>query len=683
MLALLSPKQRALLEILVLYPGEVNSHYISKVAAAAEIVTLEKERAAYYYTYYYKPEPGDPSKDTSTRLADLVAGLSARVLALTTGEGGYGNVTVELGVVTNVTVPAEMRPPLVDLLAPALLTVAVSPAPVDAADPRTAHRALFLIWSSVRAKPAGLTQAGLVRKVDARRLGQALGVADKNTTFDAENDLPLLYFVRRMAQQLDLLTLSRDWNLEAAGREPIQALLAEPWPRRTLRMLRTWLEGAGYDLPLVTDNAAWRSSRHISEAMATAGYTRLLDLVAGVPDAWVVVEDFVRWVRLHHFGFLALPDDDPGAVHDFGTALYRLTYGAVAATDPWDPCEGALVRTVLRGPLHWLGLVDLAGAEGPQQAFRLTATGRTLLAALRTPAEADTLLAPLVATATGGRVIVQPNFQVLAVGDVPDETLFALTEVAELIRAEQAVEFKLTRESVYGAQQAGWTPVAILDLLRRASGGPVAQNVERSILDWAAAHDRVVIHRDVTLLAAREPALLDRLMTDPATAPLLGERLLPTLTLVQAGNGGPAATIAELDGRLLAAGELPATSDLTTDSPRPSFSFDAAGRVTWSGPLPDLRLLGLLAGITRAGAGGTLALDERTLRATAATRRWGPADVTALLDLLAAWHSGPVPEAVVRQIKIWAGYQGRAQLRTVTILTVDRPELLADLQADP
>ncbi|MDQ2808984.1 MAG: hypothetical protein M3Z04_19075, partial [Chloroflexota bacterium] len=65
------------------------------------------------------------------------------------------------------------------------------------------------------------------------------------------------------------------------------------------------------------------------------------------------------------------------------------------------------------------------------------------------------------------------------------------------------------------------------------------------------------------------------------------------------------------------------------------------------------------------------------------SRRWKPDDVTALLAALAAWHAGSLPPPVTRQIKIWAGFQGRITLRTVTILEVERPELLADLQADP
>ena len=83
------------------------------------------------------------------------------------------------------------------------------------------------------------------------------------------------------------------------------------------------------------------------------------------------------------------------------------------------------MRKGLQGPLHWLGLVDLAGAARPEQAFRLTPTGRTLLAAFCRPGPRGGDAGPLVASPAAGRVIVQPNFQVLAVGDVPDEMLFA------------------------------------------------------------------------------------------------------------------------------------------------------------------------------------------------------------------------------------------------------------------
>ena len=43
--------------------------------------------------------------------------------------------------------------------------------------------------------------------------------------------------------------------------------------------------------------------------------------------------------------------------------------------------DGALVRFLIGGPLHWLGILDLAvpGPEGPVTAFRFTAAASALL----------------------------------------------------------------------------------------------------------------------------------------------------------------------------------------------------------------------------------------------------------------------------------------------------------------
>ncbi len=680
---LLSAQQRALLDLLLLYPGEVSAEYILRAGVAAGILQRAKNdpRGGYYSDYYYRTLPGNPAAVDSNALPDLLAGLSARLLALTTSTSGYGG-TMDLGLLNAVCVPGEIRPVLVALVAPHLPVLAAPPAAPVAPDPRAVHRALFLIWSALRTKPAGLTQAGLVRKLDARRLGQALGVAGKDTAFDAESDLPYLFFLRRAAQRLGLL-IAREGNLEAAGRDRLRDFLAQPWPQRSLRLLRAWIEESALELNVASTRLQWQTGQVVPMLTGVAAYRRFLAQVAALPAGWISTEAFVRWMRLHHFGFLALPDADSLAEYDFGTALYRLPYGGVPSDDPWDSREGRAIRDSLSGALHWLGIVELSGTPGKDQAFHLSADGRVLLAAFSDTPRETAILAPLTEQPGSGRVVVQPNFQILAVGAVPDATLFALSELAELVRVEQAVEFKLTRESVYSAQQAGWTPLAILDLLRGATGGALAQNVERSILDWAAQHERIVVRRNATLLAARDAALLDRLAADPALASLLGERLLPTLALVRPQDLGSDLTLAQLDSQLVAAGELPARSDLIADAPVPSFQFDDAGGVTWRGPLPDLRLLGLLASVTRPDPNGAPTLDERTTRSTAAVRRWKPADVTGLLAALAAWHAGPLPPAVTRQIKIWTGFQGRAILRTVTILEVERPELLADLQADP
>ncbi|MDQ2807640.1 MAG: hypothetical protein M3Z04_12140, partial [Chloroflexota bacterium] len=111
---LLSAQQRALLELLLLYPGEVAVEYIMRVGTAAGVLQRAKNQpqGGYYSEYYYRTQPGDPAATASKALPDLLAGLSARLLALTTSTGGYGG-TMELGLSSAVCVPGEIRPALV------------------------------------------------------------------------------------------------------------------------------------------------------------------------------------------------------------------------------------------------------------------------------------------------------------------------------------------------------------------------------------------------------------------------------------------------------------------------------------------------------------------------------------------------------------------------------------------
>ncbi len=679
----LSPEQRALLVVLLRFPGEANQDLVEAAAVAAGVIPGPAHDPYRYYGYY-REQKGDPTREHSTQLVDLVAGLTYRVLALTAASGGY-TPAYDLGLTGLVLIPAEIRPVLLDLLTPADPPVTPAPGPAESAAPRHLQRAFFLLWSALRDKPATLTQAGYLRKTDVRRLGQVLRVLEPGAQFNDETDVPFLLFLRVLAMRFGILQVVES-RLEAGPPERMRAFLAPPWPEQSRQVLEAWIDEGSYDLAQTVaapGPEARPAGRAVPQDMQVRGYRRLLRLLRDLPDGWIALEAFVDWIRLRHFAWLALPDADPYATFDVGTVLFQITPGYGRAADLWDASEGRAIRDAITRPLAWLGLVEGAGAPGRDAAFRVTPLGRALAGALLAPDTAEALLAPFAAETPSGRVVVQPNFQVLVVGDVPEETVFALSEVAELQRADQVVELKLTRESVYAAQQAGWTASEILALLERATGSRPAQNVTRSISDWAAAHERIVVRRNATLLAAAAPDLLDRLDAAPDVAPLLGERLLPNLALLRPGAAGPAAARRALDRRLLALGELAATSDLGRPGARPLFTFDPAGRVTWRTPVPDLRLLGLLAGLTRPDAAGTLMLDESTVRASAAAQEWRPETVAALLETLAAWHVGSLPDSVTRRVKAWGGYLGQARVRTVTIVEVERPELMDELLADP
>ncbi len=663
MLDQLSPPQRTLLERLLPYPGLLPGALVQALAQDAGLIDPPAQ-GSYPYFGYYQPLPGNRAAASSRNLADLVAGLAWRLLALPANEG-YGQL--DLGMGQYVVVPAPVRAGLVAVLAPTV-PPSSSPPPetVRPADTRTLQRALFQVWLTARARPLGLTQAGLLRKADTRRLAAALGVAPSD--FTDETDLPYVYLARLVAQGIGLLLVAEN-RLEVAPRARAARFLDLPPGAAATALLDAWLtSGLGPLIGLLVPVFNQTLREPPPPDTFQRGLHRLAGVLAGLSDGWIAVEAFIAWLRLHHFGLFALDTPDPLQEQALGSRMFHSSY---SLRDPWDGLEGTLVRAALRGPLHWLGVVDLGGGPDPDR-FRVSATGRAMIAALGDVGAAHALTLPT----EPGRVVVQPNFEIVVVGDVPLPLLFQLGEVAVLAQADRAIAFQITRESVFAALAAGWTGDQIQHLLSKASATPLPQNVVRSLRDWAAAQEQIVITPGAALLSVTDPALLDALLADPAVGPLLGERLGPTHILAPADGPGQAA----LDAALLARGELPATSDLDREGPAPAFRFDNAGRVTWTTPVPDLRLLGLLAPLAASEADGTLRLLD------AAPGPSGPRtaeEALALLGRLAAWHRGPLPPAVVARIQGWGGLAGHARVEPARLLVLDRPEILAALLADP
>src|SRR5512135_712587 len=91
--------------------------------------------------------------------------------------------------------------------------------------------------------------------------------------------------------------------------------------------------------------------------------------------------------------------------------------------------------------------------------------------------------APVIPAETG-RVVVQPNFHIFAFDPIADSTLARLDAFATRLNAERAIEYELSRESVYRAQTAGMPVAAIRAWLEEVTEAPLPQNIARSLDEW-------------------------------------------------------------------------------------------------------------------------------------------------------------------------------------------------------
>src|SRR6185312_3374131 len=100
---------------------------------------------------------------------------------------------------------------------------------------------------------------------------------------------------------------------------------------------------------------------------------------------------------------------------------FRLRRGWLTHREGWHMVEGGFIRAVIVGPLYWLGMVELDQDESPTM-FRLS-PGIGIM-------KSDTPLGNAEEEAWG-RLIVQPNFELVALAPVCESLLVNLDRFAE------------------------------------------------------------------------------------------------------------------------------------------------------------------------------------------------------------------------------------------------------------
>ncbi len=187
--------------------------------------------------------------------------------------------------------------------------------------------------------------------------------------------------------------------------------------------------------------------------------------------------------------------------------------------DSWDLVEGALIRWLVQGPLHWLGMTDLADG-----AARLTAWGRAFLDMGAWPE----LVEPQDAIEVGldGALRVPRRFSRL--------DRFQIARFASWSRAGDPYLYLLDGAGIARAENQGINAAQIQAFLHRVSGErPLAPGVARLLQNWLEGPvARVTLERQV-LLRAESAEALTEIFETPALRRYLGSQLGPTAVLVR------------------------------------------------------------------------------------------------------------------------------------------------------
>ncbi|OGO42990.1 MAG: hypothetical protein A2Z04_07660 [Chloroflexi bacterium RBG_16_57_9] len=270
-----------------------------------------------------------------------------------------------------------------------------------------------------------------------------------------------------------------------------------------------------------------------------------------------------------------------------------------------------------------------------------------------------------------GKLIVQPNFQLFALDPVSEYTLSVLDTFADRVNVDRAVEYQINRQSIYRAHKAGMEVRAILDYLEREAHTDIPQNVRRTLEEWSAEQDRIVIRRRVDIVQTADPGLLESLMEDPRTASFFARRSGPSIAVLPSKKGSVRALRETLEGQ----GYLPAGGDHRVAG---SIQVQPDGCIHFVHPTPSFYVLQRLAPFAEC-KNGDWRLTPASIKQAVAQGH----TVETILAVLRECQHGPLPPTIETVVKAWGKYYGEVTLEQVTLLRVQDEKVLAELRQDP
>ncbi len=101
-------------------------------------------------------------------------------------------------------------------------------------------------------------------------------------------------------------------------------------------------------------------------------------------------------------------------------------------------------------------------------------------------------------------LIVQPNFEVIALPETSDYALFLLSRFAELKSIDRVRIFMLTRRALLNAMDNGITLAKMIEFLEREAKTEIPQNVLYTLKDWGEQYGRVELRAGLFLQADPE-----------------------------------------------------------------------------------------------------------------------------------------------------------------------------------
>jgi hypothetical protein len=319
--------------------------------------------------------------------------------------------------------------------------------------------------------------------------------------------------------------------LDATGMplpEPVRQFLEAPRGEALRLLMRAWLNSLEFNdlrrLPTLRAEGEWHNDPRLARQA-------VLDFLAAVAAQYAPGErpfwSLSAFLQAVHE---TSPDFQRPAGDYDSWFLRELASGEfLRGFAHWEVVDGALIRYLLAGPLHWLGIIDLAFASPSDEPG-------ARLSAFRYSPWAEALLSsqpPEGLPEEAAQAHIGSDFRLALPRLAPRSVRYQLARFCEWDEEKaDGYHYHLTPASLARARQQGLTVNHLLALLRRHARS-VPPSLVKAIERWERKGSEARFEQ-VIALRLSSPDLLQELRASRA-ARFLGDPLGPTVVVVKSG----------------------------------------------------------------------------------------------------------------------------------------------------
>jgi hypothetical protein len=318
-----------------------------------------------------------------------------------------------------------------------------------------------------------------------------------------------------LCQAADLLTAAGEVSAEDARK-----FLEAPRGEALVILFKGWVGSSSFnELRLMPDllcEGPWDNQPQKTRQVVLAWLKELPQ------NQWWHLQSFIDAVKDEEPDF-----QRPSGDYDSWFIRARVDQEDLRGFENWDKVDGAMLRYMVTGPLHWLGWMDLAEPRGA-----------TTISAFRPSSMAVHLIQeqpPVISPKETQPIHITSDGSLRLLPLTPRAARYQVARFADWVRDnEREYVYRLSPASLRNAQRQGLKITHLVALLKRHGAGPVPPSLLQALERWESSGTQVKVEA-VELLRTTIPEALEALTHSRASRYVL-EVLTPTTALLRPGS---------------------------------------------------------------------------------------------------------------------------------------------------